>query len=197
MSDPEALGATYTNASSTRSDYTHDATSLTINDARAQTDCVQANNTDCLVILDFNEDNLRVWDHTDEKQAIELGSSSYPNAEYTHSGWWSEDKQYVIVHDELDEQTHGLNTTLNIFDISSLSTPTLVGTWSGPTRAIDHNGFVRGNRYYMSTYERGLTVLDITDPSAPVEAGFFDTYPVSDNAGFNGAWGGLSIFTQW
>ena len=189
LSDPEALGATYTNASSTRSDYTHDATSLTINDARAQTDCVQANNTDCLVILDFNEDNLRVWDHTDEKQAIELGSSSYPNAEYTHSGWWSEDKQYVIVHDELDEQTHGLNTTLNIFDISSLSTPTLVGTWSGPTRAIDHNGFVRGNRYYMSTYERGLTVLDITDPSAPVEAGFFDTYPVSDNAGFNGAWG--------
>ncbi|WP_232788107.1 choice-of-anchor B family protein [Paraglaciecola sp. MB-3u-78] len=189
LSDPETLGSTYTNASSTRNDYTHDATSLTINDARAQTDCVQANNTDCLVILDFNEDNLRVWDHTDKNQAIELGSSSYPNAEYTHSGWWSEDKQYVIVHDELDEQTHGLNTTLNIFDISSLSTPTLVGTWSGPTRAIDHNGFVRGNRYYMSNYERGLTVLDITDPSDPVEVGFFDTYPVSDNAAFNGAWG--------
>lgn len=189
LSDPETLGSTYTNASSTRNDYTHDATSLTINDARAQTDCVQVDSTDCLVILDFNEDNLRVWDHTDENQAIQLGSSSYPNAEYTHSGWWSEDKQYVIVHDELDEQTHNLNTTLNIFDISSLSTPTLVGTWSGPTRAIDHNGFARGNRYYMSNYERGLTVLDITDPSDPVEVGFFDTYPVSDNAAFNGAWG--------
>lgn len=187
--DPETLGSTYTNASGTQNDYTHDATSLTINDARAQTDCVQANNTDCLVILDFNEDSLRLWDHTDENQAIELGSSSYPNAEYTHSGWWSEDKQYVIVHDELDEQTHNLNTTLNIFDISSLSTPTLVGTWSGPTRTIDHNGFVRGNRYYMSNYERGLTVLDITDPSDPIEVGFFDTYPVSDNTAFNGAWG--------
>ncbi|MFQ3190327.1 MAG: choice-of-anchor B domain-containing protein [Paraglaciecola sp.] len=189
LSDPETLGSTYTNASSTRNDYTHDATSLTINDARAQTDCVQVDSTDCLVIIDFNEDNLRVWDHTDENQAIELGSSSYPNAEYTHSGWWSEDKQYVIVHDELDEQTHNLNTTLNIFDISSLSTPTLVGTWSGPTRAIDHNGFARGNRYYMSNYERGITVLDITDPSDPVEVGFFDTYPVSDNPAFNGAWG--------
>jgi choice-of-anchor B domain-containing protein len=189
LSDPEALGSTYTDSEGTRIDYTHDATSLTINDARAQTDCVQANNNDCLVILDFNEDSLRVWDHSDKNQAIELGSSSYPNAEYTHSGWWSEDKQYVIVHDELDEQTYNLNTTLNIFDISSLSTPTLVGTWTGPTRAIDHNGFVRGNRYYMSNYERGLTVLDITDPSDPVEVGFFDTYPVSDNAGFNGAWG--------
>lgn len=189
LSDPETLGSTYTNPSGTQNDYTHDAASLIINDARAQTDCVQANNSDCLVILDFNENSLRVWDHTDENQAIELGSSSYPNAEYTHSGWWSEDKQFVIVHDELDEQRHSLNTTLNIFDISSLSTPTLVGTWSGPTRAIDHNGFVRGNRYYMSNYERGVTVLDITDPTGPVEVGFFDTYPVSNNAAFNGAWG--------
>jgi len=189
LSDPETLGSTYTNPTGTQNDYTHDAASLTINDARAQTDCVQANNNGCLVILDFNEDSLRVWDHTDINQATELGSSSYPNAEYTHSGWWSEDKQFVIVHDELDEQRHGLNTTLNIFDISSLSIPTLVGTWTGPTSAIDHNGFVRGNRYYMSNYERGVTVLDITDPSDPVEVGFFDTYPVSNNAGFNGAWG--------
>ena len=189
LSDPETLGSTYTNSFGTRNDYTHDASSLNITDARAQTDCVQGDNSNCLVILDFNEDTLRLWDHTNKNKAVELGASSYPNAEYTHSGWWSEDKQYVIVHDELDEQTHGLNTTLNIFDISSLSTPTLTGTWSGPTRAIDHNGFVRGNRYYMSNYERGLTVLDITDPSAPVEVGFFDTYPVSNNAGFNGAWG--------
>jgi choice-of-anchor B domain-containing protein len=189
LSDPETLGSTYTNSLGTRNDYTHDASSLIIDDARAQTDCVQGDNSNCLVFLDFNEDTLRLWDHTDKNQAIELGTSTYPNAEYTHSGWWSEDKQYVIVHDELDEQTHGLNTTLNIFDISSLSIPTLVGTWSGPTRAIDHNGFVRGNRYYMSNYERGLTVLDITDPSTPVEVGFFDTYPVSNNAGFNGAWG--------
>lgn len=189
LSDPETLGSIYTNSSATRNDYTHDAASLIINDARAKTDCVQTNNTDCLVILDFNEDRLRVWDHTDKNQAVELGSSSYPNAEYTHSGWWSEDKQFVIVHDELDEQKHSLNTTLNIFDISSLNTPTLVGTWTGPTRAIDHNGFVRGNRYYMSNYERGVTVLDITDPTDPVEVGFFDTYPVSNNAGFNGAWG--------
>ena len=189
LSDPETLGSTYTISSGTQNDYTHDATSLTINDARAQTDCVQANSVDCLVILDFSVDTLRVWDHTDKNQAIELGSSSYPNAEYTHSGWWSEDKQYVIVHDELDEQEHSLNTTLNIFDISTLTSPTLVGTWTGSTRAIDHNGFVRGNRYYMSNYERGITVLDITDPSAPVEVGFFDTYPVSNNAGFNGAWG--------
>ena len=41
----------------------------------------------------------------------------------------------------------------------------------------------------MSNYERGLTVLDITDPATPAEVGFFDTYTPSNNASFNGAWG--------
>lgn len=190
LRDPEILEATFTPDSANPSgDYTHDASSVLISDSRAQTECPQADEIGCLLILDFNEKELRLWDHSNENQSIELSSSTYPNAEYTHSGWWSEDKQFVIVHDELDEQRHTLNTTLNIFDISSLTLPIPVGTWTGPTRAIDHNGYVRGNRYYMSNYERGLTILDISDPATPVEVGYFDTYPVSDNAAFNGAWG--------
>ena len=64
-----------------------------------------------------------------------------------------------------------------------------MATWTGPTRASDHNGFTRGNRYYMSNYERGMTILDITDPTAPEEVGFFDTFSTSNNASFNGNWG--------
>jgi hypothetical protein len=41
----------------------------------------------------------------------------------------------------------------------------------------------------MSNYTRGVTVLDISDTSNPVDIGFFDTFPVSDNTSFNGAWG--------
>ena len=41
----------------------------------------------------------------------------------------------------------------------------------------------------MSNYERGLTVLDVTQPTAATDIGFFDTYPTSDDAHFNGAWG--------
>jgi choice-of-anchor B domain-containing protein len=188
--DPETLGTTYTpNSALPSGDYTHDAASLVVTDSRAQTDCTQATESACVVMLDFNERELRIWDHSDINQSVELSAITYPNAEYTHSGWWSEDKKYVIVHDELDEQRRSLNTTLNIFDISSLSNPTLASTWTGPTGAIDHNGFVRGNRYYMSNYERGMTVLDISDPASPSEVGYFDTFPVSDNAAFNGAWG--------
>ena len=41
----------------------------------------------------------------------------------------------------------------------------------------------------MSNYQRGLTVLDISDPSAPQTIGLFDTYPSGNNSTFDGAWG--------
>ena len=78
---------------------------------------------------------------------------------------------------------------MRAFSLADLTAPVLAGTWTGPTKAIDHNGFVRGNRYYMSNYARGLTILDISDPANAVSAGRFDTYPSSDNVGFPGAWG--------
>jgi len=189
LSDPEQLAPSYSLSGASRSDYTHDASSLLINDARADRDCVNASSAGCTLMLDFNERTLRLWDHSNVKSAVELSAVSYPDAEYTHSGWWTEDRQYVILHDELDESNRGLNTTVHVFDISDLNDPTLVSTWRGPTRAIDHNGFVRGNKYYMSNYERGVTILDLSDPLAPTEIGFFDTFPSSNNAGFNGVWG--------
>lgn len=187
--NPENLTLSYEPVASHSSDYTHDASSVLINDSRAQSECTNATANGCNVLLDFNESTLRLWDHSKQQEVVALSNTGYPMAEYTHSGWWTEDKQYVLVHDERDEQVHGINTTLNIFDISSLKRPVLVGTWRGPTRAIDHNGFVRGNHYFMSNYERGLTVLDISQAANPQQIGFFDTYPVSNNAAFNGAWG--------
>lgn len=190
LSNPRSPSPSYQLTTGNRArDYSHDTSSLLIDDLRADRDCVDAQNGTCNVILDFNEDELRLWDHTLSSDATELGSETYPNAQYVHSGWWSEDKQYVILHDELDEQRSGINTTVHFFDISDLNAPTLVSSWVGPTRAIDHNGFVRGNRYYMSNYERGLTVLDISNPLSPQEVGYFDTFGASNNASFNGAWG--------
>lgn len=189
LKNPIIPSASYSLAGANGSNYTHDASSVLINDNRANSSCVNAQNSVCNVIIDFNENELILWDHTNSTDATLLGRSSYPNASYTHSGWWSEDKQYVILHDETDEQNFGINTTVHFFDISNLNSPTLVSSWVGPTRAIDHNGYTRGNRYYMSNYERGITVLDISDPLAPSQAAYFDTYNPSNNASFNGTWG--------
>jgi choice-of-anchor B domain-containing protein len=172
--------------------YMHDASSIVITDARKDTQCINAGDR-CEVLFDFNEDVANLWDVSIPENPQSLGSASYAGFGYVHSGWWSEDRQYMFVHDEADEQ-QGLNTTLRVFSIADLRSPVQAGTWTGPTRAIDHNGYVRGNRYYMSNYSRGLTVLDITDPTTPVTVGRLDTFPFSDASSFVGAWGAYPFF---
>jgi choice-of-anchor B domain-containing protein len=170
--------------------YMHDAASMLVTDERKDTQCVNAGASPyCDVLFDFNESSLDIWDVTDPGDPIRLSRTPYSNFGYSHSGWWSEDRQYVFLQDELDERDRGLSTTLRAFSIADLTSPVLAGTWTGPTRAIDHNGFVRGNRYYMSNYARGLTVLDISDPANPEQVGRFDSFPSADSVGFPGAWG--------
>lgn len=174
------------------SGYTHDGSSINIKDTRVQSDCGISEGS-CTVFLDFNEKEIKLWDISEPENAKQLSQVSYNdvpvNSQYVHSGWGTDDQQYILVHDEFDEARAGLNSTVRIFSISDLKNPVQVGQWTGPTAAIDHNGFVRGNRYYMSNYTRGLTILDITDPTTPQEVGFFDTFPSFNNASFNGAWG--------
>jgi choice-of-anchor B domain-containing protein len=197
LANPTALIEVLTPVPGTQ--YAHDASSLVITDARTAA-CRSGMNppagghNPCEVLIDFNEDTLDLWDVTDKAKPLRLSSTPYPEATYTHSGWWSKDRQFVFVQDELDEQDRGLNTTLRTFDIGDigdLTNPLLTNVWSGPERNIDHNGFVVGDRYYMSAYRRGLMILDITDPNDPRETGFFDTFPspAANTPFFNGAWG--------
>ena len=179
------------------SSYSHDATTLLISDDRS--DVCKAK--PCEVLIDYSEDAVDIWDVSVKGNTHKLGSVTYDSAAYIHSGWWSKDKRYIYVQDELDEVDmlpdgtvgNKLNTTVRVLDISELTNPKLVSTWVGPTRAIDHNGFTLGDEYYMSNYRRGLVVLDISDPSRPdaAEKLMFDTYieDPRDSAEFNGAWG--------
>ncbi len=187
LANPANPTLVYKNLLNSRNWYSHDVSSLWITDARRE-QCVDKNN-DCDVLLDYNEDEIVLWDKTNNATPANLSRTQYQYVSYVHSGWWTEDKQFISVHDELDEQRYSLNTRVRFFAINNLRAPELAGEYIGPTPAIDHNGYARGNRYYISNYERGLVVLDISDPRNPKEAGFFDTYPITDSASFNGAWG--------
>ncbi len=169
--------------------YVHDATNLSITDSRTS-QCANGHNP-CELFIDFNETSMDIWDTTDKANPVKLSATSYNGVRYTHSGWYSHDKNYIFIQDELDEQRNGVNTTLYVMDIRDLTQPSIVGSYVGPTRAIDHNGFTLGDKYYMSNYKRGLTVLDVSSPAIPAEIGFFDTFPVpaANDAQFDGAWG--------
>ncbi|MEM9690676.1 MAG: choice-of-anchor B family protein, partial [Pseudomonadota bacterium] len=172
--------------------YMHDAASMIIRDGRIA-QCPNATDY-CEVLFDFNESTIDLWDITRLDAPVRLSRTPYAGSRYTHSGWPSEDKQSLFVHDELDERSRGIPTTVYSFSLANLTAPTQIGSWVGANPAIDHNGFVRGNRYYMSNYSDGLTILDITDPAAPTRAGFLDTYPFGSSANFVGAWGAYPYF---
>lgn len=169
--------------------YIHDATSLLITDARTS-DCANQQNP-CELFIDFNERTVDIWDMSDKSAPNKLSSTSYGNAGYIHSGWWSEDKKTIFIQDELDELTWGLKTTMRAMDISDLKNPFIIGTYEGQTNAIDHNGFTLNNYYYMSNYRRGLSVIDVSDPANMQDIAFFDTFavPQENTPHFNGAWG--------
>ena len=187
LADPAAPKLAGQSPAESVEQYTHDATSMLVTDERAAA-CGSGTGI-CEVLFDFSETTFDLWDLSDQANPTLLSSTSYDGADYVHSGWWSEDQRYLFVHDEFDELQQALRTTVRVFDLSSLRSPVWTTAWTGPTTAIDHNGYVRGSRYYMSNYTRGLTVLDITAPGQPREVGHFDTYPISDSTAFDGAWG--------
>ena len=136
--------------------------------------------------------NVVIMDVTDKNNVSIISQIDYAQIRYAHQGWFTEDQRYFILGDELDETSFGFNTKTLVFDFSNLDNPTLSSTYFGSTKAIDHNGYVKGNEYFLANYRAGLRVLNIDNIASPTnsmtEVGFFDTYPGSNGASFNGAW---------
>jgi hypothetical protein len=168
--------------------YSHDTYPHVFTDARAN-QCAPGHNP-CEVVFSFaGTPGLKIIDVTNKSAPVTLSTLTYAQLGYTHSGWISSDGNYIFLHDELDEGNFGLNSTIRTINITNLTAPTVSNIYTGPTTAIDHNGYAIGNKFYFSNYTRGIGVLDVTNPNAPVALSYFDTFPTSDTASFNGAWG--------
>ncbi len=147
-------------------------------------------------------DFVRVLDVSNKNNIVQLGTIDYGNKYYTHQGWFTEDQRFFIVGDELDETNGpGFNTRTLVFDMTDLDNPVLHYTHYGATPAIDHNGYVKGNRFYLANYRAGLRVFkfeDLYDPAITEnqmeESEFFDTHPGSNSAAYHGAWNVYPFF---
>ncbi|MCL4219941.1 MAG: choice-of-anchor B family protein [Phycisphaerales bacterium] len=137
----------------------------------------------------WNSTGLRIVDVTDKNNIFTISTYYYTTPAYSHQVWLTPDKRFAYLDDELDEQ-NGLvpTTTTRIIDVSNLSAPVQVGTFTSNSTSIDHNLYVRDQYIFEANYTSGLRVFDATDPVNPVQIAFFDTYPAGDSANFNGAW---------
>ena len=142
-----------------------------------------------------NENSVTIIDVTDPSDANQLSRTTY-NSQYTHQGWLTEDHKYFLSNDELDEMYTGVNTTTFIWDVQDLNSPSLIGTFVAETAAIDHNLYVKGDLCYQSNYRAGLRITSLDDVANGnlTEVGFFDIYPSSDGAQFNGTWSNYPYF---
>ena len=168
--------------------YSHDTYAHVFTDARAN-QCAPGHNP-CEVVFSFaGTPGLKIIDVTNKSAPVTLSTFTYPQLGYTHSGWISSDGNYIYLHDELDEQNFGVNGRIYTIDITNLTAPFVSNIYSTGNAAIDHNGYTIGNKFYYSNYTRGIGILDVTNPNAPVELSYFDTFPTNNNVGFDGAWG--------
>ncbi|HZM22949.1 MAG TPA: choice-of-anchor B family protein, partial [Anaerolineales bacterium] len=168
--------------------YSHDTYAHVFTDARAN-QCAPGHNP-CEVVFSFaGTPGLKIIDVTNKSAPVTLSTFTYPQLGYTHSGWISSDGNYIFLHDELDESNFGISGTIRTIDISNLTAPFVSHVYTTSNAAIDHNGYTIGNKFYFSNYTRGIGILDVSNPNAPVELSFFDTYPETNGTTFNGAWG--------
>ena len=158
--------------------------------------------TDKEILIGSNETKVVILDVTDKNNIEKISAINYTQLGYTHQGWFTEDQRYFILGDETDEQNFGMNTRTLVFDFNDLENPILSSTYSGPSSAIDHNGYVKGNEFFMASYRAGIRVLDITNigsgnnTTSMTETGYFDTYPANNGTAFNGAWSIYPYFSS-
>ncbi len=128
----------------------------------------------------------------------QLGSlTAYPGSGYNHSSALTPNGQTLIFTDELPASLPVKSA--NVSNLSNITINTTINQYSLTT---PHNPFMLNNQYVvMSSYLDGMQLYDISNPSSPFVAGYFDTYPQAGaNTGnysggaYNGNWGAYPFY---
>jgi choice-of-anchor B domain-containing protein len=125
--------------------------------------------------------------------------SSYVGAYgYNHSSWISDDGS--IVYEAL-EVPKGMPINIYRRNEDDQNVLEKIGDFKDPLEvpvSFDnrpHNPFVHENKLYISYYEDGVQVYDVSNPASPSRIAYYDTYPANNGTGygtsssFNGCWG--------
>ena len=173
------------------SGYTHDAQVIIYNgpdaDYQGQEIYVGSNENQVVIVNVTNKNNPQL-----------ISTINYGSVDYTHQSWLTEDRSFLLIGDELDENAFGFNTRTIVANVADLDNPFYFFQYFGNIASIDHNGYVKGDRYYLANYSGGMRVIDISNIANQqmTEIGYFDTFPANDNVNFNGTWNVYPYFAS-
>ncbi len=112
--------------------------------------------------------SIRIYDVTDPGAPSFLQQIFIPLAGYVHNAWLTEDGNYLMSTEETQ------NKTVKLWDIRDLSNISISDDYLGPNN-LAHNAHIKGNHAFISHYESGLRIVDLSDPNNMNEVGVYDT----------------------
>lgn len=131
------------------------------------------------------------WDNALQK-FTQLGSYiGYPDHGYNHSSFLTHDGKHLIFCDELPE---GL--PIHFVDVQSLGNVQPLKDWHPMSYTTPHNPYIVGKFAFVSCYQDGIQIYDISKPNEINLVGYFDTHPQGGanigsygTSGYRGNWG--------
>ena len=133
---------------------------------------------------EINNGLVSIINLTNRSAPVVISSVPSPKGA-THNTWLTDDGRYLAV---TDETSGGF---LTIYDVGNLAVPVKVSEFLGPNvlqpSSLIHNVRILGHLAIASWYTEGFRIIDIADPTLPVEVGFLDTYP-GPSGGSAGDW---------
>jgi choice-of-anchor B domain-containing protein len=129
-----------------------------------------------------SQHSFSIWNMADKDSAVLITRVTIPGNGYVHNIWPTGDGRYVATTEETAFKT------VKIWNTSNLASISMVSEYVAPSN-LAHNAHIEGNYIYISHYESGVAVIDITYPECPVQVALFDNYDASEGPNFNGCWG--------
>lgn len=138
-------------------------------------------------------DGYYIYDLTDAENPVFIASVVTDN--YNHSSWLTDDGKYALYAEEVPT---GL--PLGIIDLENMMSDDiqvtttfqemLIEVEEGAEKNTPHNPFILGDKAFVSYYEDGIHIYDMSDPTQPTLWGYYDTYPQNEvYNGYAGCWG--------
>jgi len=137
------------------------------------------------LLYDFHgTPGTNIYDITNPASPVLLCNIFDPSIAYHHSGWVSEDDNYLFICDELADTGFA---DITVWDISDFGNPSKVGFYEDPFATV-HNMYIVGDFAYVPYYSAGFRIFNISDPANPVVDSEYDTNPAAGQ-GYMGAFG--------
>jgi hypothetical protein len=128
--------------------------------------------------LNYWNGGMIVLDVADPAAPVVVGRYRRDGQETSHSNWVTQvGARTLSIHGDEQWDAH-----VHVVDVTE-GTPaftTSIGEWRTRPEVSVHNIMAQGDRAYVAYYQDGVRVLDLSDPTAPRQIAWFNTWPGYD-----------------